>query len=207
MTVDCLSAERVYEYLEGGLSPVERASFEAHLAACPACRAAVETRRRIAEAAAALPPFEVPADFAASVMSRLDAAPRQAPAKARAGLLAWLAAAAGGLFVLGGTYVLAAVFAGQSLAQALGRLNGLAWSVVRGAAYYSIKGLTILVLAVEIFARLVGYALETLRTVLAAASPVLPAVALVLTIALLVAAGLWVDQRRRHSREERIHEN
>jgi len=202
----CLTAERIYGYLDGALPPAERASVESHLGRCPACREAFETRRRVVEAASSLPEIDVPDGFVEAVMSRLESIPGPVPAKAPPGLAAWLAAAAAGVLVLGGTYVLAAVLAGQSLAQALGQLNGLAWGAARGAAYYSIKGLKMLVLAVEIFARLVGYALETLRTMMAAASPVLPAVALALTIALLVAAGLWMDQRRRHSREERIHE-
>jgi len=205
--MNCHPAEAVYGYLDGGLSPAERASFEAHLAGCPACRAAVETRRRIAQAAASLPAIDLPADFAERVMSRLDEVPAPAPARRRTGFLAWLAAAAGGFFVLGSTYILAAVIAGQSLSRAAATLHGFLWGAIRGAVFYSIKGLKVLVLAVQLAVQLIGHALETLKTTLLALSPLLPVVALGLTAALLVAAGLWLGWRRRYPREENIHEN
>jgi anti-sigma factor RsiW len=63
--------ERIYDYIDGGLSAGERASFEAHLAGCSACRAALAERRAIAEAAVSLPDLDVPDDFVQGVMSRL----------------------------------------------------------------------------------------------------------------------------------------
>ena len=38
--------ELVTEYLEGGLPPVERARFEAHVAACASCRRYLEQMRQ-----------------------------------------------------------------------------------------------------------------------------------------------------------------
>ena len=73
----------LYLYLEGELDPAERRGLEAHLEACPACREALAERRLLHEAFTSLPPFEVPSDFALSVMDRL---PEPAEAKAR-----WLA--------------------------------------------------------------------------------------------------------------------
>lgn len=48
--------ELVTDYLEGALSPPERARFEAHLAICEDCVTYVEQIRRAVEAAATLPP-------------------------------------------------------------------------------------------------------------------------------------------------------
>jgi anti-sigma factor RsiW len=203
----CLSAEAIYGYLDGLLPPAERADLEAHLAGCPACRTAVEARRRMAEAAATLPAFDLPADFADRVMARLDEVPAPAPARGRVGFFAWLAAAAAGFVALGATHIVAAVLAGQSLSHAVATLHGVLWGAIRGAAFYSIKGLKLLVLSVELAVRLIGHALETLKTTLLAMSPVLPAVALGLTALLIVAAGLWLGSRRRYPREENIHEN
>jgi predicted anti-sigma-YlaC factor YlaD len=203
--MECLSAERIYRYLDGDLSPEERTSLENHFAACPGCGAAVETRRRIAEAAAALPAFEVPDDFAAGIMVRIEEAP--ASAKPRSALLAWLAAAVAGGVSLGGTFVLIAVLAGHSLTQAIARLNDLLWDVLRGAAFYSIKGLKVLVLFAQMVVQLIGHAIEALRTTMAALSPVLPVVAFGLTVLILVTAGLWLGWRRHYSRAEKTHEN
>ena len=60
----CLTADRYYAYLDGDLSPAEKSAVDRHLAACEACRLALTARTRIMEAAAGLPAFDLPADFA-----------------------------------------------------------------------------------------------------------------------------------------------
>jgi len=85
---DCWNAESFYLYLEEELDPSERREFEAHLARCPSCRGVLAERRLLHEAFTSLPPFEVPPDFALSVMDRL---PEPAEASPR-----WLAALAAG---------------------------------------------------------------------------------------------------------------
>ena len=47
--------ELVTEYLEGRLSPLDRARFEAHLAACDACRAFMDQLRQTIRALGRLP--------------------------------------------------------------------------------------------------------------------------------------------------------
>ncbi len=81
-------------YLEGELAGTERAEFEAHLAACPACRLELEDRRLLDVAVSGLPPVEVPDGFAAAVMARL-------PGARRSGVGRVLAALAGTAAVLG----------------------------------------------------------------------------------------------------------
>jgi len=89
----CLRPDVLDLYLEGELEAAERREGEAHLDACPACRRRLEDRRTLDQAAAALPPIEIPPDFAAMVLGRLPAAE---PVAARArGRLASAAAAAG----------------------------------------------------------------------------------------------------------------
>jgi predicted anti-sigma-YlaC factor YlaD len=108
---DCRNAESFYLYLEGELDPAERRGLEAHLEACPACREALAERRLLHEAFTSLPPFEVPPDFALSVMDRLPE-----PAEAKARWLAPLAAGTASLIVgLLGFYVLT----GESLSDVL----------------------------------------------------------------------------------------
>jgi predicted anti-sigma-YlaC factor YlaD len=122
---DCRGAESFYLYLEGELGPSERRGLEVHLEICPACRGVLAERRLLHEAFTGLPPFEVPPDFALSVMDRL---PEPAEARPR-----WLAALASGMaaLVVGllGFYILTGeslsdvlVAVGQSFSSGFGRL-------------------------------------------------------------------------------------
>ncbi|MCX6570491.1 MAG: zf-HC2 domain-containing protein [Candidatus Aminicenantes bacterium] len=125
MRDDCRSAESFYLYLEGELGPSERRGLEAHLETCPSCRGVLAERRLLYEAFTSLPPFEVPPNFALSVMDRL---PEPAAAGPR-----WLAALASGLtaLVVGllGFYLLTGeslpdvlVAVGRSFSSGFGRL-------------------------------------------------------------------------------------
>jgi anti-sigma factor RsiW len=91
--------EQLDEYLCGGLPSGEAADFEAHLAACPACREQSAVQRQIdrllAEGTAGIEPVPI------SLPGRIE---RGVRAARRRRLLAWAgaaAAAAGIMFVLG----------------------------------------------------------------------------------------------------------
>lgn len=122
---DCRSAESFYLYLEGELGPTERHELEAHLETCPACRGVLAERRLLHEAFTSLPPFEVPPDFALSVMDRLPE-----PAEARPRWLAPLVAGTASLVVgLLGFYILTGeslsdvlIAVGRSFSSGFGRL-------------------------------------------------------------------------------------
>jgi predicted anti-sigma-YlaC factor YlaD len=92
--MSCLRPDRMDLYLEDELSGAERAEFERHLAACPACRLEFEDRRLLGLALTELPPIEVPESFVEAVMARLPRAPRRgisrvlAPVTATAAVLA-----------------------------------------------------------------------------------------------------------------------
>ena len=108
---DCRSAESFYLYLEGELGPSARRELEAHLETCPACRGVLAERRLLHEAFTSLPPFDVPPDFALSVMDRIPDAVDE-----KAGWLAPLASGLAALVVgLLGFYVLT----GESLSDVL----------------------------------------------------------------------------------------
>lgn len=122
---DCRNAESFYLYLEEELGPSERREFEAHLVRCPSCRDVLAERRLLHEAFISLPPFEVPPDFALSVMDRIPEA-----ADGKAGWLAPLASGLAALVVgLLGFYILTGeslsdilVAVSRSLSSGFGRL-------------------------------------------------------------------------------------
>jgi anti-sigma factor RsiW len=74
--MSCPPPDRLDLYIEGELNGTESREFEAHLAACPACRRDLEERRLLARAWSSLPPIEVPDNFAQAVMARLTYSPR-----------------------------------------------------------------------------------------------------------------------------------
>jgi len=77
----CLDDVLKLDYLNGTLSEDERALFEEHLAACPACRREIDQLREMAAAVSALTPPAVPAAWTAAAKDRLRAK-RPAPAAA-----------------------------------------------------------------------------------------------------------------------------
>jgi hypothetical protein len=91
---NCPPSEDLYLYLEGELGPYKSRALEEHVELCETCREALAERRLLHEAFTTLPPFEVPADFARSVVDGLPE-----PAVARAGWLAPLLAAVTSLVV------------------------------------------------------------------------------------------------------------
>lgn len=107
-------------YIEGELGDNERREFEAHLAACPACRRDLDDRRLLARAWSSLPPIAIPNDFAQLVMDRL---PRTS--RVRFGRLVSAVTGAAALLTALLGYYLAT---GESLADILGGV----WRLVTG---------------------------------------------------------------------------
>lgn len=99
-----LGDERAQRLLEGLLPAAEAGPAEAHLAACPACRALVESHRALAAALEGLAAPEPPADFTAGVLARLERRRRAAAWESRLGaaILVASAAAAAALFASAG---------------------------------------------------------------------------------------------------------
>jgi anti-sigma factor RsiW len=61
--------EVITEYLEDRLSPVDRARFEAHLAACEACRAFLDQFRQTIRALGRLPDESLSPEARATLLS------------------------------------------------------------------------------------------------------------------------------------------
>ncbi|HEY6105858.1 MAG TPA: zf-HC2 domain-containing protein [Anaeromyxobacteraceae bacterium] len=99
-----LDDERAQLLLDGLLPAAQAAEAEGHLAACPGCRALLESHRALAEALGGLLAPEPPAGFTAGVLARLERRQRTAAWERRLGvaILAAAAAAAGALFASAG---------------------------------------------------------------------------------------------------------
>jgi hypothetical protein len=120
---------RLSAYLDGDVTPRERARLEGHLAECAACAAELQALRRTVDLLRRLPAPEPPSYFADRVLSAVRAAPSRPPLAERlhglaSGLLrgAWLAP-------LAAAAVGAALFVGVS-----GRESTLPTSVATSAS-------------------------------------------------------------------------
>lgn len=131
MVTNCPRPQDLFLYLEGELGPYDARKLEEHVERCAACRDALEERRVLHEAFTTLPPFEVPTDFARSVMDRLPE-----PEVRRARWLAPIAAAMAALAVgLAGFHI----FTGLSVFELLVALNRLFGQAVAQAAPLAAK--------------------------------------------------------------------
>jgi hypothetical protein len=93
--------EALSALVDGELPAAESAAVEAHLLACPVCRALKEDVMRLDQALAAETPPPVPADLAARIRGRLEArAPRRRPAWWSVRLAATMPAAAAAAVVV-----------------------------------------------------------------------------------------------------------
>ena len=127
----CPRPEDLYLYLEGELGPYEAAKLEEHLDCCAGCREALAERRLLHEAFTTLPPIEVPADFARSVMDSLPE-PETRP-------LAWPAPLVAGGAALAVGLVGYSLFTGLSVFDMLVALNRAIGQAVAQAAPAAVK--------------------------------------------------------------------
>ena len=152
----CPRPEDLYLYLEGELGPYDARKLEEHVECCAACREALAERRLLHEAFTTLPPFEVPAGFAKSVMDSLPE-----PEAAKAGwlnpLLAGTAALAVGLL---GFYLLT----GTSLIEVLVAVNGFLGSGVARIAPLVVKTIKLGGVLLKVAGDLLALGLEGLGT-------------------------------------------
>lgn len=133
--MSCLKISDIYTYLDGESSVNERDVIEKHLEGCPRCRAAVEERRRFAEAASSLPSLDLPADFTQQVMAQI------LPAKVS--LPGWLIGLTAGLAPLA---LLIGIFiqSGENLLDLFSRFGHSVWIFLKNAAVFTAKALTLI---------------------------------------------------------------
>ncbi len=143
----CPRPENLYLYLEGELGPYDAAKLEEHIEGCAACRDALAERRVLHEAFTGLPPFEVPEDFARSVMDSLPE-----PEVRKAGWLAPLIAAVSALSIglLGFN-----LFTGTSVLEVLVAVNSFFGSALARVAPLLAKTLKLLNVLLDVAVDLV----------------------------------------------------
>ena len=152
----CPRPEDLYLYLEGELGPYDARKLEEHMECCPACRDALAERQLFHQAFTTLPPFDVPEDFARSVM---DSLPEPEVRKAR--WLAPLVAAMSALAVgLAGFHL----FTGLSVFGVLVAVNRFFGSVVAQATPLAAKAFKIGNVLLEVAGDLLNMGLAGLAT-------------------------------------------
>jgi predicted anti-sigma-YlaC factor YlaD len=182
----CPRPENLYFYLEGELGPYDAAKLEEHVECCAACRDALAERRVLHEAFTSLPPFEVPEDFARSVMERLPE-PEAAPARLLGPIAAAMAALAIGLAGF-------RLFTGLSVFEVLVAVNRSFGSVLAQAAPLAAKAVKLVSLLLHVTGDLLALGFSGLTTFLRVLGP--PGAAAVIGLAALL-TGLAVFGARR----------
>ncbi len=90
MTIKCSRALDLFSgYVEGEIESEQRAALEAHMAGCPDCHSAFERFNAAIMMLEEMPEVEVPADFHAAVMARVERARRRTPRPVRWWQLDW----------------------------------------------------------------------------------------------------------------------
>jgi len=196
----CLTAGRIYDFLDGALPAEEKEDVERHLASCEACRLALAVRERIAGASADLPAFDVPEDFASRVMAKASALPLPVPKKSRAWIV-WPAAAAATIASGFGLY---AILTGQGAADTLQKIGAAFGTYLKDAGAAAAKGLKLLILGGKIIGDVSGQALSALQRVAGMVGPETQAALAGITLVIVISGSLYL--RRRYAVSERTHE-
>lgn len=178
----CPRSENLYLYLEGELGPYDARKLEEHVECCAVCRDALAARRVLHEAFTSLPPFEVPADFARSVMAALPE-----PEVRKAGWLAPLAAAVAALSV--GLFGFN-LFTGTSVLEVLVAVNSGIGSALARFAPLLVKTLKLLGVLLQVAGDLVRLGFNGLVTFSRVLGPQGIALVLGLGVLLTILAGI-----------------
>jgi len=189
----CPRPEDLYLYLEEELGPYEARKLEEHVDRCPGCRERLAERRLLHEAFTTLPPFEVPSDFARSVMAGLPE-----PEPARGGWLAPLFAGAASLVIalLGFHF-----FTGQSLSGVLFACNRFFGSILAFCLPAAVKTFKIAGILLKVAADLVEVLMAGAGSVARSLGP--QGIAALVGLGGLLALLAFLGARRFHSPGER----
>jgi anti-sigma factor RsiW len=184
--MSCFKVYDIYDYIEGSLSPERREELEEHLNACEKCREAVEERKLIAAAASSLPPLEVPGDFAARVMTRVEPEKTKLPVRliVLATLSSLLALGSIGLAVSGKSLVGIVLEAGYSF-----------WAYAKSAAVLTARAVTVLSLVGKTLQSLLESGAKALTVTGSLLSPGLQVAVLVVVTALIFSLALGARKK------------
>ena len=182
----CPRAEDLYLYLEGELGPYDARKLEEHLERCPACREAMAERRLLHEAFTTLPRFEVPPDFARSVMDSLPE-----PAGRKLGWIAPLITATTSLTIglLGFSFL-----TGQSLSDLLVAFNRFCGSIIARFLPLAVKMLKIGSLLLKVAGDLVSISFKGLTAFSRSLGP--QGIGLILGLGVLLSLLAFFGARR-----------
>jgi hypothetical protein len=182
----CPRPENLYLYLEGELGPYDARKLEEHIECCAACRDALDERRLLHDAFTSLPPFDVPADFARSVMDSLPE-----PEITKAGWIAPLIAATTALVVgLFGFFL----FTGQSVFEVLIAANRFFGTVVAQVTPLVVKTLKVGNVILKVAGDLVAMGFSGLSTFSRVLGP--PGIAVVVGLVALLSLLAYFGARR-----------
>jgi len=67
----CLEINKIYDYLEGEISPEERIEIEKHLSTCPTCSRILRERKILLESIKEIPKIEPPPDLVDKIMDKI----------------------------------------------------------------------------------------------------------------------------------------
>ncbi len=196
----CLTVDRLYDCLDGGLAGAEKEAVERHLGSCETCRRALAVREWIAGAASDLPAFKVPEDFAARVMEKASTLPAPVAKKFNIRLV-WPAAAAAAITA---GFGLAVILPGQGTLASLQKMGAAFGTYLQNAAAFAAKGLKLAVLGGKIIGDISGRVLDLLRSVAEMAGPETQAVLAAGTLIIIISGSMYLHHRPAVS--ERTHE-
>lgn len=179
-----LGPEQIYALLEGGLPAGKRRNIESHTAECPVCRKALNDRKNLEAAWTTLANFDVPPDFASTVMRRIAAKPLPS-------LWTWVIAALTALGSLSVVFFGALGIVGTAQVSLVTGLNRSLFSLFSNGVILGVKiiktAASVLSLAGDLVARLIT-SLSTL--VLSFSNEIAALAALALILSGLLAYGL-----------------
>jgi predicted anti-sigma-YlaC factor YlaD len=187
--MSCPTLEKIHAYNDGELSARDRPSFERHLEGCPGCRAALDGRRAIAEAAGSLAAFEVPEDFVRGIMARLPE-PAAAEARTKLTIPGRIAAALAGTAALGAAAVTISLFTGTGLFGIFLGVGRFLWTTIQTSSQGILKAAKLVVLLGKMGAELLAKLVEGFKIVTSFIGPEVQIAVIGTTFVLVIAAGL-----------------
>jgi hypothetical protein len=198
--MSCLRTDEIHDYLENGPDASGAGHIEAHAADCPACREALDARRRILQAALSLDPIAVPDGFAAGVIAHLDLV--EEASLPRLSLRGWLAATVAGSATFAAALIGLALLSGRNLGAYLFHLSDGLLGYIQGAAAATVKLAKYALVFLKIAREFAGALLEVVKRATAFIGPEVQAACFV-TALLVLTAGAVLWKRRQLTLENR----